>query len=142
MDRIVKDLQGQVERKDKQTGQLQEDVGRLRDKCDKLLSTIDELQSSESSNQLSARRAERELREEREKNLRLEKELEAWKSLKGSGPGSAAASLAGSIRRMGTTATWRSATAPGGVDEMGVMVEVPKRKSSISRAPSLTKGFL
>lgn len=134
MDRAVKDLQGQIDRKDKQNAQLAEDVSRLRDKCDKLLKTIDELQSSESTNQLSARRAERELREEKEKSLRLERELEGWKSMrmeKGSNLGT------GSLRRTGTGMTWRTLSE---ADEAGV--EVPKRKSSIGRTPSLTKGFL
>lgn len=44
-----------------------------------MLSTIDELQSSDSANQLAAKRAERELREEKEKALRLERELENLK---------------------------------------------------------------
>lgn len=103
----------------------------MRDKTDKLLKAIDELQSSESSNQLSARRAERELREEKEKSLRLERELEGWKSLrveKGSG------AAAGSMRSR--TGPWKASE----VDES--QVDVPKRKSSLSRAPSLTKGFL
>jgi myosin protein heavy chain len=47
-----------------------------------LLSTIDELQSSDSANQLAAKRAERELREERERCLRMERELEGWKGLR------------------------------------------------------------
>lgn len=133
VDRAVKDLQGQIERKDKQNTQLSDDVTRMRDKVDKLLKTIDELQSSESSNQLTARRAERELREEKEKSLRLERELEGWKSLRGlekSGSGAV-----GSLRsRVGP---WRASEG----DEAS-QVDIPARKSSISRAPSLTKGFL
>ena len=101
----------------------------MRDKVEKLLKTIDELQSSESTNQLSARRAERELREEKEKSLRLGRELDGWKNLKGSG------SVIGSVRsRMGP---WRVNEG----DDASV-IDVPKRKSSISRVPSLTKGFL
>ncbi len=46
VDRTVKDLQSQIDRKDKQNSQLQEDVGRMRDKIEKLLKTIDELQAS------------------------------------------------------------------------------------------------
>lgn len=132
VDRIVKDLQGQIDRKDKQNTQLSEDVSRMRDKVDKLLKTIEELQSSESANQLTARRAERELREEKEKALRLGRELEGWKNLrneKGSG------SVMGSVRsRMGP---WRVSEG----DDMSV-IDVPRRKSSLSRVPSLTKGFL
>jgi myosin protein heavy chain len=143
VDRTIKDLQGQIERKDKQNVQLTEDVGRMRDKVDKLLKTIDELQASESANQLSARRAERELREEREKAKGLERELEGWKSLRKEKGSSVLGSVAGSIistgsmRRMGT---WRSGLASE--DDTSSIFEVPKRKSSIGRAPSLSKGFL
>ncbi|EFZ03771.1 myosin [Metarhizium robertsii] len=119
IDRTVKDLQSQIDRKEKQNTQLSEDVNRMRDKVDKLLKTIDELQASESTTQLSARRAERELREEKEKALRLEKELEGWKGLR-----SEKASAVGSLR--------------GRLDGP----DVPNRSSSINRAPSLTKGFI
>lgn len=148
VDRTVKDLQSQIDRKEKQNNQLQEDLGRMRDKADKLLKTIDELQASESSNELTARRAERELREEREKSLRLERELEGWKNLrmeKGSalGNGSVAGSIMGGSLRsrdsMKMPVNWRGfAAGPG----EGEDVKIPRRKSSISRAPSLTKGFL
>lgn len=47
-----------------------------------MLSTIDELQSSDSGNQLAAKRAERELREEREKSTKLERELENYKNMR------------------------------------------------------------
>lgn len=59
-----------------------EDLNKARDKISNLLSAIDELQSSESNNQLAAKRAERELREEKEKSVRLERELEGLKSLR------------------------------------------------------------
>ncbi|KAK3363290.1 myosin tail-domain-containing protein [Lasiosphaeria hispida] len=147
VDRTVKDLQSQIDRRDKQNNQLQEDLGRMRDKLDKLLKTIDELQASESTNELSARRAERELREEKERAMRLERELESWKSHrmeKGSGLGS---SVAGSVLGVGSlrgkdsmrmSGAWRANVAGSEGDE----VKIPKRKSSISRVPSLTKGFL
>ncbi|XDG07454.1 hypothetical protein ABKA04_007069 [Annulohypoxylon sp. FPYF3050] len=148
VDRTVKDLQSQIERKDKQAVQLNDDVGRLRDRVDKLLKTIDELQASESSNQLSARRAERELREEKEKTLRLERELEGWKHLrmeKGSVNGSVRIGTpiwANEGRRL---SAWRaSGEADDTASLSGTGIEVPKRKSSIghARTPSLTKGFL
>lgn len=82
VDRTVKDLQTQIERRDKQNASVMEDLNKSRDKISSLLATIDELQSSDSTNQLAAKRAERELREEREKNLRLERELEGWKNLR------------------------------------------------------------
>lgn len=123
----------------------------MRDRVDKLLKTIDELQASESSNQLQARRAERELRSEKEKSSRLERELDSWKTLrseKGSVLGSVAGSILsrGGISRTGTMATMRSSGLANVMDEESVDAEgnvvVPKRKSSISRVPSLTKGFL
>lgn len=72
---------------------LNEDLSKAREKISNLLGTIDELQMSDSTNQLTAKRAERELREARENSLRLERELEGWKSLRferGSRAGSAA----------------------------------------------------
>ena len=149
-----------MERRDKQNAQLADDAARLRDKVDKLLKTIDELQASESSNQLSARRAERELREEREKTLRLEREVEGWKlrterggsvppSVSGSVLGSVAGSVigggyAGSMRRTGTQTTFRSGLSSSEPPEDFASPDIPKRKSSIGRArvPSMTKGFL
>ncbi|KAI9732973.1 MAG: hypothetical protein M1818_007406 [Claussenomyces sp. TS43310] len=132
VDRTVKDLQQQIDRRDKTNTQLQEDIARSRDKVEKLLKTIDELQTSESSNQLSARRAERELREERERALRLERELEGWKALRVEKTGA-------SIRRSGTFtragSEWDDGASVNGV-------EIPQRKSSLSRQLSTTKGFL
>ncbi|KAK2593294.1 class II myosin [Conoideocrella luteorostrata] len=113
IDRTVKDLQSQIERKEKQNTQLSDDVNRMRDKVDKLLKTIDELQASESTTQLSARRAERDLREEKEKALRLEKEIEGWKGLR-----SEKSSVVGSLRSR---------------------IESPDIPN---RAPSMTKGFI
>ena len=129
VDRTVKDLQLQIERKEKANASLQEDISRSRDKVEKLLKTIDELQSSESDGQLAARRAERALNEEREKALRLERELEGWKGLKGSG----------TVRR-GSGAVWNMNGNGTSADENGI--DVPKRKSSVSRQVSLSKGFL
>ncbi|EWC48118.1 hypothetical protein DRE_02697 [Drechslerella stenobrocha 248] len=98
VDRTVRDLQQQIDRKEKVNTQLQEDMQRNRDKVERLLATIEDLQSSDSQNQLTARRAERELREEKEKSLRLERELEGLKSLSSriaAGAGSDRASLHG-----------------------------------------------
>jgi myosin protein heavy chain len=123
----------QIDRRDKANTQLEEEVARSRDRCEKFLKTIDELQNSDSANQLAARKAERELRDEREKALRLERELEGWKQLrmeKGS-------SLArGNVRGSGT---W-SGVGGSGAEENGI--EIPKRRSSVSRQTSLSKGFL
>lgn len=79
---------------------LSEDLNKARDKISNLLSTIDELQTSDSTNQLTAKRAERELRETRENALRLERELEGWKALRVE-RGSRAGSLAPGDRLLG-----------------------------------------
>jgi myosin protein heavy chain len=82
VDRTVKDLQNQIERREKQNASVMEDLNKSREKLSNLLATIDELQSSDSSSQLAAKRAERELREEKEKSLRLERELDGLKNLR------------------------------------------------------------
>lgn len=133
MDRTVKDLQSQIERRDKVNSQLTDDINKSRDRIERLLQTIDELQSTDSQSQLQAKRAERELREEREKALRLERELEGWKALRiergsivGRPTGMTVQSDVGSRRGSGVFV----GTTPNGA------VEVPQRKSSN------TKGFL
>ncbi|KUM60627.1 hypothetical protein ACN42_g6502 [Penicillium freii] len=125
VDRTVKDLQSQIDRRDKMNTQLNDDVNRARDKIERLLRNIEELQHNDSDAQLLARRAERDLREEREKALRLERELEGWKALRverGStiGRGPVAFSDAGS----------RRGSAVYGSND------IPQRQ------PSNTKGFL
>jgi myosin heavy chain 9/10/11/14 len=82
VDRTVRDLQAQIERRDKTNTQLEEEISKGKEKLERLLKTIEELQASDSEHQLTARRAEREAREEREKSLRLERELEGWKGLR------------------------------------------------------------
>lgn len=130
----MKDLQSQLERRDKSASLLQDDLNKSRDKVERLLSTIDELQQSDSSAQLTAKRAERELREEREKSLRLERELEAAR-VRGaeSGRRSALAALSDGGSRRGSYAgrpdsrAGTPATAPGGEVEL----KVPRRDSSL-----------
>lgn len=127
VDRTVKDLQSQIERRDKINAQLTDDIAKSRDKVERLLKNIEELQQSDSENQLQARRAERELREEREKALRLERELEGWKALR--------------MERGSVVGR------PG----MGTFSDMGSRKGSgiltdgidgLHRKPSNTKGFL
>lgn len=128
VDRTVKDLQAQIERRDKTNAQLTEDIAKSREKIERLLQTIEELQSSDSQNQLQARRAERDLREEREKSLRLERELEGWKALRverGSAVGRNMAALSDIGSRRGS-----------GVFGPNGQGEVPQRQTSN------TKGFL
>lgn len=75
-----------------------------RDKIERLLQSIDELQAEDTKNQLAARRAERDLREEKEKALRLERELEGWKGLRmerGSGRAVSGWGSNGSVRGAG-----------------------------------------
>ena len=137
VDRTVKDLQSQIERREKSVTILSEDLSKSRDKVERLLQTIDELQASDSSSQLTAKRAERELREEREKSLRLERELEGFRG--GSGGG-----LRGSVARServaalsdygGGSRRASSVRPPSVVGD--VKIEVPQRQSS------LMKGFL
>lgn len=101
VDRTVRDLQSQLARRDKIANQLTDDVAKGRDKIERLLQTVDELQAEEAKGQLSARRAERDLREERGKGLRLERELEGWKGLRmerGGGGNGGGSEWGGSMR--------------------------------------------
>ncbi|EER41352.1 myosin type II heavy chain [Histoplasma capsulatum H143] len=141
VDRTVKDLQSQIDRRDKMNAQLSEDISKSRDKIERLLKAIEELQSSDSENQLQARRAERELREEREKSLRLERELEAWKGLRverGSATGRSGTAIGLSEvgdRFGGVNVSRRGSGVFVGPGPNGP-IEVPQRKLSNS------KGFL
>lgn len=78
--------------------------------------------------QLEKRRAERALTEEKERALRLERELESWKARGGA--------------RRTSGLGWGSVR--GDRDTMAEEngIDVPKRKSSISRQVSYSKGFL
>ena len=146
VDRTVKDLQQQLERRDKSSQMLTDDLSKSRDKIERLLQTIDELQTSDSATQLACKRVERELREEREKNLRLERELERVGAA--SRAVAAAADREGHVRRSGAfrpslggdahSRRGSSVFGPGGGGGGGgdIKIEVPARKSS------LTKGFL
>ncbi|GAM85619.1 hypothetical protein ANO11243_036260 [Dothideomycetidae sp. 11243] len=140
VDRTVKDLQSQIERREKSTQLLGDDLNKARDKIGSLLATIDELQATDSSSQLAAKRAERELREEKEKVLRLERELEGWKGLR---------LERNSVQRSGTLAALSddgrsrrgSSIGPPGGGYSGIranadLLDVPQRM------PSLSKGFL
>lgn len=138
----MRDLQSQIERREKSQQILAEDLNKSRDKIERLLQTIDELQASDSSNQLAAKRAERELREEREQKLRLERELEGWKGLRVERESVrrsatlAALSDADARSRRGSSIGPPPAGTLGSLRGREMSVEVPPRKSS------LTKGFL
>lgn len=79
-DRSVKDLMGQVSQKEKMVQRLQEDLSRNEGKVKSLQETVENLQSVETTFRLAARRAERETKDVKEKSLRLQKDLEEWKS--------------------------------------------------------------
>jgi len=105
---------------------LNQDISRHRDKIQKLLETVEELHKSDAENQMSAKRAEAKFREEKEKALKLEKELETMK-----------ARSVGTMRRTGNS-SWTVASEFG--EDNGV--EIPQRKSSLRREMSMSKGFL
>lgn len=145
MDRTVRDLQAQISRRDKQAQHLSDDVAKGRDKIERLLQMVDELQAEEARSQLVARRAERDLREEKEKALRLERELEGWKGLRmerggkaggGGGWGGGGGEWGGSTRGLangnGNGSRNRSGTGNGGGPEEG----------GENRRMSDSKGFL
>ncbi|KAJ6034935.1 uncharacterized protein N7446_009692 [Penicillium canescens] len=124
VDRTVKDLQSQIDRRDKMNAQLNDDINRARDKIERLLRNIEELQHNDSDAQLLARRAERELREEREKALRLERELDGWKAIRAE-----RGSTIGRNVTFSETGSRRGSGVYGSND-------IPQRQ------PSNTKGFL
>lgn len=132
----MKDLQSQIERREKSVSMLQDDLNRSRDKIGNLLQTIDELQQSDSTAQLASKRAERELRQEREKNLRLERELERM--------GAVSRADRESVRRSGTLAAFsdsgmmmdrsrRGSSVAPSINGGEVKIDVPQRKSSLIR---------
>ena len=136
VDRTVKDLQAQIDRREKSAQLLNDDLNKSRDKVERLLQTIDELQASDSSSQLSAKRAERELREEREKALRLEREVEGLRA--------ASREREHSVRRSGTLAALSD---NGGGSRRGSSIGVPSQNGDVKlevpvRRSSLSKGFL
>lgn len=79
-DRSVKDLQMQIVQKEKHSAKLEDELSRNETKIRSLQETIENLQGLETTQRLASRRAEREARDLKETALRLEKELEDWKS--------------------------------------------------------------
>lgn len=79
-DRSVKELQTQILQKERMTSRLQEELVRNEAKVKSLQETVENLQTLESTHSLASRRSEREARDSRETALRLEKDLEEWKS--------------------------------------------------------------
>lgn len=79
-DRQAKDLRDQLTQRDTLVKRLQEEASKSEAKVGRLVEAVEKAQGSESQYQIVARRAERESRDLREKSLRLEKDLENWKS--------------------------------------------------------------
>jgi myosin protein heavy chain len=102
--------------------QLNDEVNKARDRIERLLKNIEELQQDDTETQLQFRRAERELRDEREKVLYLERELENWKARNTTITRSPMPALSETGSRRGSAAYGYDTT--------------PQRK------PSNTKGFL
>jgi myosin heavy chain 9/10/11/14 len=129
-------LQAQIERRDKSARILSDDLNKSRDKVERLLQTIDELQASDSTAQLAAKRAERELREEREKSLRLERELDAARIVRTERESARKSGTLAAMSDNGMGSRRGSYAARPESRNGDVKIEVPIRKSSIS------KGFL
>lgn len=168
-DRQLRDLQAQLEQKDRAHSQLQNDIDSSRDRIDRLLKTVDELQASDSDHSLAARRAERELQSEKERRLKMEKELEslrdaradnenmgttlspsrAWgtgrplSEVSGNGGwgGSIRSNRSGYHSRAGSAEPMRPL---GALNSIPGSPEVPRRKSSLSKgvADNIQKDFL
>ncbi|KAG5354398.1 Myosin type-2 heavy chain 1 [Yarrowia sp. C11] len=79
-DRQARELRDQLDQRDQLVKRLQEESAKSEAKVSRLVAAVEKAQGSESQYQVVARRAERESRELREKSLRLEKDLENWKS--------------------------------------------------------------
>lgn len=79
-DRQARELRDQLDQRDQLVKRLQEESAKSEAKVGRLVAAVEKAQGSESQYQVVARRAERESRELREKSLRLEKDLENWKS--------------------------------------------------------------
>jgi len=86
---------------------------------------------------LAAKRAERELREEREKALRLERELEGWKVLRMD-----RGTVAGGVHRSGTMAALSEMAESQGRGSRKVSGVSSGGGEGVHRKPSNTKGFL
>lgn len=106
---------------------------------------VDELQAEEARSQLVARRAERDLREEKEKALRLERELEGWKGLRMERGGKAG----GSGGWGGSGGEWGSSTrglasgnGNGGQNRSGSGIGGGGEEGGENRRMSDSKGFL
>lgn len=139
VDRTVKDLETQIQRRERQNASLTEDINKARDKMSTLLTTIDELQSTDSQSQLQAKRAEREVREEKEKVLRLEREIEGWKGLRTERGSHSGLHRNGTMAALSELATGDRGSRVG--SRKGSGMGGPPAEN-LQRKPSNTKGFL
>jgi myosin heavy chain 9/10/11/14 len=119
---------------------LTEDVNKARDKISNLLTTIDELQTSDSQSQLERKRAEREVLVEREKALRLERELEGWKGLRMERRVSQRTARSSAMQQLNDMANGESGRSSrrGGSRKSSANLE----GGGLTRKESNTKGFL
>jgi len=79
-ERTIRDLQNQLQERNKYKAKYEEDMERNESKIKKMKAQIEELEQSESNLQIAKRRIEREANEQRERASRLEKENEKLKT--------------------------------------------------------------
>lgn len=79
-ERSVKELQGLVAARERSVQRSKEELSRYEAKIKNLQETVESLQSAETTHRLATRRAERELKDGKEKTLRLQRDLEEWKN--------------------------------------------------------------
>jgi len=147
-DRSLRDLQTQLERREKNVSSLTDDLNKSRDKIANLLSTIEELQTSDSAAQLATKRAERDLREQTERALRLEREVEGWKGLRFDRSPTVRSgtlrvpSYGSSVRGRRIASGGSQAPTGAGAREGTPALEAPLTETRLARKVSNTKGFL
>ncbi|KAL9089018.1 MAG: hypothetical protein Q9159_002736 [Coniocarpon cinnabarinum] len=101
---LVEDLQQRLRKHEEHFEDLSADLNNsMRSRIDRLLKTVDDLQASDSAHSLAAKRAERELQAEKERRLKLEKEIEALKDRRGERE-----NLGVSLSPSGTERKWAS----------------------------------
>lgn len=78
-DRSYRDLESRLTRSQNLNQRFQEESEKSASKMKHLQQLLEQAQAEETAHRISARRAEREARDLKERSLRLEKELESWK---------------------------------------------------------------
>lgn len=129
---------------------LTDELDRARERIKNLLTTVDELQNSDSAAQLAAKRAERDLRESQERALKLEREMEGWKALRFDRTPTVRSgtlrvpSYSGSVRgrRLASGGSPVPPAASSVREGTPVVEATPPVDASLARKMSNTKGFL